>query len=194
MGMVVLRRPCEQQVAWDERQGAVTWSPSTSVRGNSANRLRTDVMAVLDLTGANPARLALEITESLLVDDFGSIVDKMNALRQLGIGFSLDDFGTGYSSLSYLKRLPLQELKIDSSFVRDVLLDTNDATIVRAVVAMGHELGLEVVAEGVETQPQLDFLMACGCRFYQGFFFARPMPENEFERYLATPQPQDALA
>ncbi len=196
MGMVVLRKACEQLVAWDERpeRRHLKIAVNVSARQFRQTGFVRDVMAVLDLTGANPARLALEITESLLVDDFGSIVDKMNALRQLGIGFSLDDFGTGYSSLSYLKRLPLQELKIDSSFVRDVLLDTNDATIVRAVVAMGHELGLEVVAEGVETQPQLDFLMACGCRFYQGFFFARPMPENEFERYLATPQPQDALA
>ena len=110
------------------------------------------------------------------------VVAKMSHLKAQGISFSLDDFGTGYSSLSYLKQLPLDQLKIDQSFVRDVLTDPNDASIARMVIALGRSMGLEVIAEGVETQAQHDFLLAEGCHAFQGYLFGRPMPCDAFEQ------------
>ena len=116
------------------------------------------MLAIIDDTGANPYRLKLELTESLLVDDVEDIIAKMAALKARGIGFSLDDFGTGYSSLSYLRRLPLDQLKIDQSFVRNILTETNDAAIAKMVVALADSLSLAVIAEGVETEAQRIFL------------------------------------
>jgi len=139
------------------------------------------VLDVLKITGANPQRLKLELTESLLVSNVADVIQKMFALKAKGVGFSLDDFGTGYSSLSYLKRLPLDQFKIDQSFVRDVLSDPNDASIVRTIIALAQNLGLGVIAEGVETQTQRDFLAGSGCHAYQGYFFSRPLPLEEFE-------------
>jgi EAL domain-containing protein (putative c-di-GMP-specific phosphodiesterase class I) len=118
----------------------------------------------------------LELTESIVVDRLDEVIQRMEELSQLGVRFSLDDFGTGYSSLSYLKRLPLDEVKIDRSFVRDLVVDSNDAAIVRAILAMSESLGLRVIAEGVETEAQRDFLLSNGCRAYQGYLFGRPMP------------------
>ena len=132
-------------------------------------------------TGANPKRLQLELTESLLLSDVQDAIRKMEQLKALGVRFSLDDFGTGYSSLSYLKRLPLDQLKIDQSFVRDVLTDPNDAAIARTVVALAQSLGLTVVAEGVETEGQRDFLLASGCKAFQGYLFGQPVPVNELD-------------
>jgi EAL domain-containing protein (putative c-di-GMP-specific phosphodiesterase class I) len=141
-------------------------------------------MDVIERTGANPQRLKLELTESLLVANVQDIVEKMVALKAKGTNFSLDDFGTGYSSLSYLKRLPLEQLKIDQSFVRDVLNDTNDAAIARTIVALAQSLGLGVIAEGVETEEQRDFLARLGCHAYQGYFFSRPVPLKNFEDFV----------
>lgn len=147
----------------------------------SARQLRQpdfvqQVMAAIDTSGANPHRLKLELTESLLLDDIESTIGKMTALKAIGVSFSLDDFGTGYSSLSYLKRLPLDQLKIDRSFVRDVLTDPNDAVIARTIVALGQSLGLSVIAEGVETEAQREFLAANNCLAYQGYLFGKPEP------------------
>jgi EAL domain-containing protein (putative c-di-GMP-specific phosphodiesterase class I) len=139
------------------------------------------VLQVLHKTGANPQRLKLELTESLLVDNIETTIETMITLKASGIGFSLDDFGTGYSSLQYLKRLPLDQLKIDQSFVREVLLDANDAAIARTIVALSKGLGLGVIAEGVETVAQRDFLAAAGCHAYQGYLFGRPLPLAGFE-------------
>ncbi|RZJ58810.1 MAG: EAL domain-containing protein, partial [Acidovorax sp.] len=135
-----------------------------------------EVLAVLNSSGADPRKLKLELTESLLLQDVEDSIRKMQALRTLGVGFSLDDFGTGYSSLSYLKRLPLDQLKIDQSFVRDVLTDPNDATIACTIITLAHSLGLDVVAEGVETQGQHAFLLRNGCKHFQGYLFGRPGP------------------
>ena len=116
-----------------------------------------------------------------MVESVGEVIDKMNALKARGVGFSLDDFGTGYSSLAYLKRLPLDQLKIDQSFVHDVLVDPNDAAIAKTIVTLAESLGLGVIAEGVETQNQRDFLARSGCHAYQGYFFSRPLPVEDFE-------------
>jgi EAL domain-containing protein (putative c-di-GMP-specific phosphodiesterase class I) len=140
-------------------------------------------LAVLKQTGANPARLKLELTESLLAESVQEVIEKMAALKAHGVGFSLDDFGTGFSSLSYLKRLPLDQLKIDQSFVRDILTDPNDAAIAGTLVALAKNLGMDVIAEGVETSDQRDYLANAGCHAYQGFYFSRPIPIERFEAY-----------
>ncbi len=136
------------------------------------------------LSGTNPARLKLELTESVVLSNVEDVISKMQQLNDLGIGFSLDDFGTGYSSLLYLKRLPLDEVKIDRSFVRDVTRDPNDAAIVQAILAMSQSLGLTAIAEGVETQAQREFLHRHGCKAYQGFLFGKPMPIDEWTQRL----------
>ena len=139
------------------------------------------VLAVLEQTGAKANRLKLELTESVLISDIEGVIAKMNALKANGVGFALDDFGTGYSSLSYLKRLPLDRLKIDQGFVRDILTDTNDVAIAKMVIALANSLGLTVVAEGVESQAQRELLTGLGCHNYQGYLFSRPVPVAEFE-------------
>ena len=120
----------------------------------------------------------------MLVQDLPDIIEKMTAIRARGVSFSLDDFGTGYSSLNHLKRLPLNQLKIDQSFVRDVLTDTNDASIARTVVALGHNLGMAVIAEGVESEAQRAFLAACGCELFQGYLFSPALPAEAFFAYV----------
>lgn len=139
------------------------------------------VLDVLKQTGANPHRLTLELTESLLVVNVEDVIAKIAALKARGVGFALDDFGTGYSSLSYLNRLPLDTLKIDKSFVRDLLNDSNSSSIAKTIVALAQNLGMGVMAEGVETEAQWDFLANAGCIAYQGFFFGRPMAIEALE-------------
>ena len=141
---------------------------------------------MLERSGADPDKLSLELTESQLLSEVEDTILKMNALKDCGVRFALDDFGTGFSSLAYLKRLPLEKLKIDRSFVSDVLTDANAAAIARAIVALAHSLGLTVLAEGVETAAQQEFLRASGCLRYQGYLFGRPMPSAAFEEYLRT--------
>jgi len=132
----------------------------------------------------NPKLLKLELTESLLLDDVEGTIATMNALRETGIMFSLDDFGTGYSSLQYLKRLPLDQLKIDQSFIRDLAVDNSDKTIVRTIIAMAQNLNLDVIAEGVETEDQRQFILDSGCIHYQGYLFGKPVPIEQFEALL----------
>ena len=134
---------------------------------------------MLRVTGANPYRLKLELTESMLLTDIDQVITKMGELRSIGVNFALDDFGTGYSSLSYLKRLPLDQLKIDQSFVRDVLTDPNDAVIARTILSLAQSLDLTVVAEGVETEGQRTFLLNSGCKAFQGYLFGRPVPVEQ---------------
>ena len=178
LGRKVLQVACVQLVLWGKHAETdqLTIAVNVSARQFRHPDFVQHVLQVIEITGVNPYRLKLELTESLLLNDVEDIIAKMNALRTLGIGFSLDDFGTGYSSLSYLKRLPLDQLKIDQSFVRDVLTDPNDAAIACTIVALAHSLGLAVVAEGVETAGQLEFLMRNGCQCFQGYFFGRPAP------------------
>lgn len=139
---------------------------------------------LLAATGADPAHLVLEVTEGLVIDDFADVVTKMMELTMLGIHFSMDDFGTGYSSLSYLKRLPIHELKIDKSFIQDAPTDPNDAALVEAILAVAKHLHLQVVAEGVETQAQADFLNARGTVTHQGYLYGRPEPAGSWLQRL----------
>jgi EAL domain-containing protein (putative c-di-GMP-specific phosphodiesterase class I) len=135
-------------------------------------------LRALERSGANPQHLKLELTESVLLHDVEEVIAKMTILRSRGISFALDDFGTGYSSLSYLQRLPLDELKIDRSFVQQMLGSHNAATIVCSIVALADSLGMDVVAEGVETEAQQVFLADCGCRRYQGYLIGPPVPAD----------------
>jgi EAL domain-containing protein (putative c-di-GMP-specific phosphodiesterase class I) len=144
-----------------------------------------EVLEALRQTRADPELLKLELTESLLVDDIDTAIAKITRLREHGVLFSLDDFGTGYSSLSYLKRLPLHQLKIDQSFVRNVMTDPRDSAIVSAIITLGHTMGMSVIAEGVETPDQRDFLAERDCRSYQGFLFSRPLSCDQLGDYLA---------
>jgi len=178
LGRLMLRAACVQLAAWAAHPQTQEWSVSVNVSAHEfkhADFVR-QVLDALDESGANPRRLKLELTESLLLQNVEDSITKMQVLRKLGVGFSLDDFGTGYSSLSYLKRLPLDQLKIDQSFVRDVLTDPNDAAIACTIVTLAHSLGLDVVAEGVENEGQREFLLRNGCRRFQGYLFGRPAP------------------
>ena len=178
LGHWVLQTACAQLVRWakDPLRSHLTLAVNVSARQLKMPNFVEEVLAIMAHHGTNPLRLKLELTESLLVDDVNDVIAKMSALKEKGVSFSLDDFGTGYSSLSYLKRLPLDQLKIDRSFVRDVLTNANDATIARTIVALAQSMGISVIAEGVETEAQRDFLAASGCLAYQGYLFGRPVP------------------
>lgn len=186
LGNWVLETACAQLALWaDKPQMAhLTVAVNVSARQFRSKDFVEQVMAALDHSGADPNRLKMELTESLLLDGVEEIIEKMNTLKARGVSFSLDDFGTGYSSLAYLKRLPLFQLKIDQSFVRDILTDPNDAAICRTVIALAQSLGLAVIAEGVESEAQRDFLTDQGCRAYQGYLFGRPLPVDDFEAYV----------
>jgi diguanylate cyclase len=195
MGGWVMLTACTQLVAWAQRPetAALTLAVNVSARQFRQPDFVAQVLAVLASTGADPARLKLELTESMLVSDMEDVVAKMTLLKVHGVGFSLDDFGTGYSSLSYLKRLPLDQLKIDQSFVRDVLTDPSDAAIARTVVGLGQSLGLNVIAEGVETVGQREFLQGIGCHIYQGFLFSPALPADGFNKLVLLCNSQAAV-
>jgi diguanylate cyclase (GGDEF)-like protein len=188
LGDKVLETACLQLAQWATQPGMahLTIAVNVSAQQFREPRFVERVLAVLERTGANPHRLKLELTESVLVDNVQDIIEKMAALKAEGVVFSLDDFGIGYSSLSYLKRLPLDQLKIDRSFVRDILVDSNDAVIARTIVALAQSLGLGVIAEGVETEAQRDFLAGAGCHAYQGYYFCRPLPVEGFEAFAGS--------
>ncbi|MGZ5314190.1 MAG: EAL domain-containing protein, partial [Solirubrobacterales bacterium] len=149
-----------------------------------SQRLPRMILSVLGRTGLNPASLELELTESMLIEDTEASSVMLAQLKDIGLKLSIDDFGTGYSSLSYLKRFPLDALKIDRSFVRDITTDKNDAAIVSATIGLAHNLNLRVVAEGVEQQVQVDILLAQGCDEAQGYLFSRPLAPAAFERWV----------
>jgi diguanylate cyclase (GGDEF)-like protein/PAS domain S-box-containing protein len=176
LGRWVLEAACRQLVVWAECDDCAHLSLAVNVSGRQFHQpdFVEQVLDVLRDTGANPRRLKLEVTESVLLQEIEEVVAKMTVLKAEGLSFALDDFGTGYSSLLYLKRLPLDQLKIDRSFVRDVLRDSNDAVIASTIIALGQSLGLAVIAEGVETQAQRQFLASKGCHAYQGNLFGRP--------------------
>jgi len=186
LGHWVMETACSQLAAWaaQPETAHLTIAVNVSARQFHQRDFVDQVLAVLDSSGANPQRLKLELTESMLVVNVEDIVAKMTSLKSKGVCFSLDDFGTGYSSLSYLKRLPLDQLKIDQGFVRNILTDANDAAIAKMVVALAESMGLAVIAEGVEIQAQRDFLEDQGCLAYQGYLFGRPLPLEGFEEFV----------
>ena len=187
LGQWVLQTACAQLAAWAREPAMAHWTMAVNVSASQfANAdFVGNVFSALQGSGARADRLKLELTESMLAVDIEDIVFKMFAIKSRGVSFSLDDFGTGYSSLSYLKRLPLSQLKIDRSFVRDILRDPNDAAIARTILALGHTLGLEVIAEGVETAEQHAFLAQIGCDAFQGYLFGRPAPHLDAMDSLA---------
>ena len=191
LGKWILETACKQLACWATQAEMEHISLAVNVSSREFHKADfvNQVLAVLKRTGARPQRLKLELTESLLITNVEDIITKMTALRKEGVCFSLDDFGTGYSSLSYLKRLPLHQLKIDQGFVRDILIDPNDAAIAQMVIVLAGSLGLEVIAEGVETETQRNFLAEHGCHSYQGYLYSRPLPLNEFETWVHIHQP-----
>ena len=146
--------------------------------------LPSQVAEILARHGLDARFLELEITESMIMQNVEGVITMMSDFQNLGVGMSLDDFGTGYSSLSYLKRFPIDKLKIDQSFVRDIMQDADDEAITKAIINLSKNLGLRVIAEGVETEQQLDFLRSSGCEEIQGYFYSRPLPEQDFVQFL----------
>lgn len=195
LGDWVLKQACMQLSAWSHNPAtsALQLAVNVSARQFRQPDFVAQVLSIVDRCGIEPSRLKLELTESMLVNDVDDIIGKMSALKERGVSFSLDDFGTGFSSLSYLKRLPLDQLKIDQAFVRDLQTNPNDAAIASTVVSLGQNLGLEVIAEGVETEGQRNFLTTIGCHRFQGYLFSKPVPIADFEGFL-TREREDEVA
>lgn len=194
LGQWVLNSACCQLAAWSRNPATARLTMAVNVSGKQLhqdNFVQTVTDALLQ-PGADANLLKIEITESMLLSDLDQTIQKMHTLRKKGVQFSLDDFGTGYSSLSYLKKLPLNLLKIDQSFVRDVQSDANDAAIAKTIISLARTLDLDVVAEGVETEGQLEFLRNCGCKAFQGYYFGRPMPLQELS--MKAPFSHQAIA
>ena len=186
LGLWVLQTACAQLKEWEGNPLTRELSIAVNV---SARQFRQpgfvkQVRDMIEQYAINPSRLKLELTESTVLENVVDTIDKMHALKLIGVRFSMDDFGTGYSSLAYLTQLPLDQLKIDQSFVHNIGTKTSDATIVQTIIGMANNLGIEVIAEGVETLVQRDFLWGAGCRFYQGYLFGKPMPPGEFSDLL----------
>ncbi len=187
IGEWVVHTACEQLKAWAGEPRTRDLQLAINVSGRQFHQVDfvARIAACIAECGIDPSRLKLELTESVVLDNVEEVIQRMRELKALGVRFSLDDFGTGYSSLSYLKRLPLDQIKIDQSFIRDLNVDPNDAAIVRAILAMSRSLGLDVIAEGVETPEQRDFLRENGCTAFQGYLFGKPMP---IEAWSALPE------
>ena len=183
IGLWVLETACRQLRQWQDSPATrhLQLAVNVSARQFRQPNFVEQVGEILKRLGIDPTRLKLELTESIVLTDVEETVQKMLALKQLGVQFSMDDFGTGYSSLSYLKRLPLDQIKIDQSFVRDIVIDKSDAIIVKTIIDMSINFNLEVIAEGVETEEQLEILRQNGCQAFQGYLFGKAVPLTEFE-------------
>jgi diguanylate cyclase (GGDEF)-like protein len=186
IGQWVLEAACAQLEAWKQRADTseLTLAVNVSAKQFSLPNFVAQVETAIRHFGINPSLLKLELTEGMLLHDIDETIATMESLREIGVRFSLDDFGTGYSSLQYLKRLPLDQIKIDQSFVRDIVSDNHDKSIVRTIIAMGNNMSLNVIAEGVETKEQRQILLSEGCSTFQGYLFGKPMPIDKFEALL----------
>jgi EAL domain-containing protein (putative c-di-GMP-specific phosphodiesterase class I) len=188
IGSWVLENACAQLARWQQSDAMrhLTLAVNVSARQFRQADFVDMLRAIIERHPCDVSRLKLELTESMVLNDVAEVVHKMESLRTLGLSLSMDDFGTGYSSLSYLKKLPLAQIKIDQSFVRDITTDATDAVMVKTIIDLARNFHLEVIAEGVETVEQLDFLREHGCPMYQGFLFGKPMPLDEFEAQFKT--------
>lgn len=185
LGRWVLHTASQQLALWAKNPLTANFTLAVNVSAQQFHEVDfvAHVLSTIEQTGINPSKLKIELTESILIQDMEDVIAKMTVLKSAGVGFSLDDFGTGFSSLNYLKSLPLDQIKIDQSFVRDILSKPKDAMIARTIISLGHDLGLVVIAEGVETERQRDFLVENGCYAFQGFMFSRPLPVKAFEMF-----------
>ncbi len=186
LGNWVLQTACAQIKEWESHPLTEGLSLAVNVSGRQFRQpdFVKQVSDIIAQTVIDPARLKIELTESTVLDNVADTIAKMHALKKIGVRFSMDDFGTGYSSLAYLTQLPLDQLKIDKSFVQNIGTKSTDATIIQTIIGMAHNLGIEVIAEGVETYSQRDFLAEAGCTLYQGYLFGRPVPLKEFTASL----------
>lgn len=189
IGRWVIEAACTKLAQWQQHEATkhLVLSLNVSPRQFRDPQFVEYVTSTVRTTGINPQGLKLELTEGLMLDNIEETIGKMEALGKAGLSFCLDDFGTGYSSLSYLKRLPLSQIKIDQSFVRDIEIDANDAVLIRTIIGMASNLNLGVIAEGVEAEEQWQMLRAMGCGAYQGYYFGRPMPAAELEALIVRP-------
>ncbi|MDO9046272.1 MAG: EAL domain-containing protein [Methylobacter sp.] len=187
----VLQTACEQLKLWqsDPLKQDLLLSVNISARQFSQPKFVEQLRRILEETGINATRLRLELTESLMLRDVPNTIKKMKALKLLGVRFSMDNFGTGYSSLSHLKKLPIDQLKIDQFLMRDIAIDSCDAMIVKTIIDMTNKLGINVIAGGVESEQQFACLKHLGCSSYQGYLFGKPMPLNEFEKLISQAAP-----
>jgi diguanylate cyclase (GGDEF)-like protein/PAS domain S-box-containing protein len=196
IGHWILKQGCQTLVDWAQypETRELKLAVNVSSRQLSQPDFIEKLCAMLTETGANPALLKLEITESVVLDNVEDTIAKMHAIRNLGITFSMDDFGTGYSSLSYLQKLPLEQLKIDQSFVKNMVFNNHDSAIIRTILALGKNLGINVIAEGVETEAQRELLTSYGCPKFQGYLFGQPVPANIFKQSLLGRQAENPSA
>ena len=187
IGQWVLEAACKQLKAWEAipQMRSLTLAVNISSKQFHQDDFVSHVKYIVKHHGIHPALLKLELTETAFTNNIESLIASMNALKGIGIQLELDDFGTGYSSLQYLKRLPLEQLKIDQSFVREIEYNENDKQIVRTIISMAHNLQLKVIAEGVETENQKQILLDSGCQRFQGYLFGRPLPADQFEALIA---------
>lgn len=187
LGQFVLEQACRQLAQWSREPGKSGWSLAVNVSALQMQQpsFVATVLGLVEYHGVAAGRLKLELTEGVLLQGFDQVTAKMHELRTAGIVFSLDDFGTGYSSLQYLRRLPLEQIKIDKSFVAELGRQERDSAIIGTVIVLGHSLGLQVIAEGVETAEQWQQLSGLGCRLFQGYWFSAPLELADFEAYAA---------
>jgi len=183
IGEWVMQEACHQAALWHKQGNAIVVAVNVSAIQFKRGNLIEVIKNALSMSGLGPKYLELELTESLLISDTDHILQAVRAIKALGVQLSIDDFGTGYSSLSYLKRFAVDKLKIDQSFVRDIVQDKEDATIVKTIVQMAKSFNLKSIAEGVENEAVLNILKEFGCDEAQGYYFAKPMPSKEFEAY-----------
>ena len=180
LGEWILKEVIIQLKKWQKDKMKKNWriSVNVSFKQFEQDNFVTKIKSLIDEYKINPNKLRLELTENLLIKDTQNIINKITELSQIGVTLSIDDFGTGYSSLAYLKRLSIHELKIDQSFIRDILIDSNDCLIVETILSIGKKFNLEIIAEGVETKEQYEKLLSLGCKYFQGYLFGRPAIPN----------------